>query len=111
MIIIICINKQGSNMLKQYVELFLETSFVNQSETFSDILNSVHDQHEIERRNKENKTLGQENTVNKDQEQENTVNKDLEQTNIDFETYSSLLNRGPRPRGLQFISTSPKKRQ
>ena len=88
-------------MLKQYVELFLETSFVNQSETFSDILNSVHDQHEIERRNKENKTLGQ----------ENTVNKDLEQTNIDFETYSSLLNRGPRPRGLQFISTSPKKSQ
>ena len=105
-------------MLKQYVKLFLETSFANQSQTFSDILNSIHDQDviaqrkkELEQINKDNKELEQINKDNKELEQINKDNKELEQKNIDFEDYSSLLNRGPQPRGLQFVSTPPKKRQ
>ena len=80
-------------MLKLYITLFLESSFANQSQSFNDILKSIHDENEIIRKNK---------LKNK---------KEQEQEHIDFEKYTSLLNRNIRPRGLQFISKSPKKRQ
>ena len=80
-------------MLKLYIELFLESSFANQSQTFSDILKSVNDENEIEKKNIKIKSL------------------EKEKENIDFETYSALLNRNIRPRSLQFLSRQPKKRQ
>ena len=80
-------------MLKLYIELFLESSFANQSQTFSDILKSVNDENEIEKKNIKIKSL------------------EKEKENIDFEIYSALLNRNIRPRSLQFLSRQPKKRQ
>ena len=80
-------------MLKLYIELFLESSFANQSQSFSDILKSINDENEIERKNKKIKSLNR------------------EKENIDFETYSALLNKNNRPRRLQFLSRQPRKRQ
>ena len=80
-------------MLKLYIELFLESSFANQSQTFSDILKSVNDENEIKKNNIKIKSL------------------EKEKENIDFEIYSALLNRNIRPRSLQFLSRQPKKRQ
>ena len=82
-------------MLKLYIELFLESSFANQSQDFNDIQKSIHDENEVIRKNK----LIKKQDIDYDQE------------HIDFEKYTSLSNRNIRPRGLQFVGKRPKKRQ
>lgn len=82
-------------MLKEYVKLFIEAGFANQSQSFSSVLKDIDSQNAIARKDKKVKDLN---------------DKDLKNKEIDFETYSFLLNRGI-PRGQQFTSAAPKKRQ
>lgn len=87
-------------MIKQYIKLFLETSFANQSQKYSDIAKQVADEQRIQQL--------QSNIANTNADGEHPAN-----ANIDIEEYTRLLNRGNTylPRNLQHISGPPKKRQ
>ena len=84
-------------MLKKYIKIFLESSFADQSQSFSDLLKSIEDEHTIKRKNLKTKEISSE--------------KDKIRS---IEDISNILNHsGPPnkiPRSHLFLSKKPKKK-
>ena len=84
-------------MLKKYIKLFLESSFANQSQNFSDILKSLEDEERITNKNKKLKSI----SLEKDKK------RSIEDT-IDLLKHSGPSNTIPRSH--LFLSNQPKKK-